>query len=147
MTLQERLLQDMKAAMKAKEKITLAAIRFARSAMKNREIELGKQLEEEDELKVIVSLVKQHKDSIEQYQQGGRDDLVEREQAELAVLEAYLPQQLSEEDIRALVTEAIEAIEATSMKDMGKVMRYIMPKVQGRADGKQINQLVKEQLG
>jgi uncharacterized protein YqeY len=109
MTLQERLLQDMKAAMKAKEKITLAAIRFARSAMKNREIELGKQLEEEDALKVIVSLVKQHKDSIEQYQQGGRDDLVEREQAELAVLEAYLPQQLSEEDIRALVTEAITA--------------------------------------
>lgn len=147
MTLQERLLEDMKTAMKAKDKTTLTAIRFARSAMKNREIELGKPLDEEDALKVIVSLIKQHKDSIEQYQQGGRDDLVEREQAELAILEAYLPQQLSEEDIRALVTEAIAAVQATSVKDMGKVMHYIMPKVQGRADGKQINQLVKEQLG
>lgn len=146
MTLKEQLNQDMKTAMKQKESMRLSTIRLIRAGIKNREIELGKELEDEDVLKVIVSLVKQHKDSIEQFRQGGRQDLVEKEQAELTILEAYLPQQLSEEEIRALVREAIEAVQATSLKDMGKVMKYVMPKTQGRADGKIINQLVKEQL-
>lgn len=147
MTLKEQLMEDMKAAMKAKEQITLATIRFTRAAIKNREIEVGEELDDEGVLKVMASLVKQHKDSIEQYQQGGRDDLVAKEQAELEVLEAYLPQQLSEEEVQALVDEAIQAVEATSMRDMGKVMKHIMPKTQGRADGKMINQLVKARLG
>jgi hypothetical protein len=114
--------------------------------VKNREIELGEELSDEEVIKVISTLVKQHKDSIEQFQKGGRDDLVEKEQAELGFLESYLPQQLSEEGVKALVKEAIEAVSATSMKDMGKVMKYVMPKAQGRADGKVINQLVKEYL-
>ena len=146
MTLQEQLLQDMKTAMKAKEQARVATIRFLRSAIKNREIEIGKQLQDENVLQVIASLVKQHKDSIEQYQKGGRDDLVAKEQASLSILESYLPQQLSEEEIQSLITEAIEAVQATSVKEMGKVMQYIMPRVQGRADGRVINQLVKERL-
>ncbi|MCP4373414.1 MAG: GatB/YqeY domain-containing protein, partial [Deltaproteobacteria bacterium] len=97
-------------------------------------------------LKVISTSVKQHKESIEQFKKGGREDLVAKEQAELEILEFYLPQQLSEEEINALIKEAIEEVGATSMKDMGKIMKYIMPKTQGRADGKMINQLVKKQL-
>jgi len=146
MTLQEQLLQDMKAAMKQKEQIRLTTIRQIRATIKNREIEIGQELDDEEVLKVISTLVKQHKDSIEQFTKGGRDELAEKEQAELAVLESYLPQQMSEEDVVALVKEAIEAVSATSMKDIGKVMKYIMPKTQGRADGKMINQLVKSQL-
>ena len=145
-TLKDQLTQDMKSAMKQKEQVRLSTIRLVRAAMKNREIELGEELNDEEVIKVISTLVKQHKDSIEQFQKGGRDDLVEKEQAELGILESYLPQQLSEEDVKALVKEAIEAVSATSMKDIGKVMKYIMPKVQGRADGKMINQLVKEHL-
>ncbi len=146
MTLQEQLVQDMKTAMKAKEPSRLSTIRFARAAIKNREIELGKPLDDDDVLRVLTSLVKQHKDSIEQYRQGGREDLVEKEQAGLLVLESYLPQQLSEEEIRKIVIDAIAAVQATSIKEMGKVMQYIMPKTQGRADGKLVNQLVKESL-
>ncbi len=144
MTLQEQLIQDMKTAMKAKEQSTLSTIRFARSAIKNREIELGKPLEDDDVLRVLTTLVKQHKDSIEQYRQGGREDLVKKEEAGLRVLEAYLPQQLSAEEVRSMVVEAIAAVQATSVKEMGKVMKYIMPKLQGQADGKLVNQLVKE---
>jgi uncharacterized protein YqeY len=146
MTLQEQLVHDMKTAMKAKDSVALGTIRFVRSAIKNREIELRRPLEEAEVLQVMTTVVKQHKDSIEQYHQGGRDDLVEKEQAELAILQTYLPQQLTEGEIRGLIAEAIEAIQAQSMKDMGKVMRHIMPNVQGRADGRLINQLVKEQL-
>lgn len=147
MTLQEQLMQDMKAAMKQKERIRLTTIRQIRSTIKNREIELGEELNDEEILQVISTLVKQHKDSIEQFTKGGRDELVKKEQAELVVLESYLPRQMSEEDVSALVQEAIETVGATSMKDIGKVMKYIMPKTQGRADGKMINQLVKSQLG
>ncbi len=146
MTLQEQLTQDMKSAMKAKEKVRLTTIRLIRSAIKYKEIELQHELDDDEVLQVITTAVKQHKDSIEQFQKGGRDELVEQEQAELEVLESYLPQQLSEEELTALVKEAIEASNATSMKEIGNVMKYIMPKVQGRADGKIINQLAKNQL-
>lgn len=146
MTLKEQLTQNMKTAMKEKDQIRLGTIRLLRSAIKNREIELGQELGDEEVIKVISTAVKQRKESIEQFQKGGREELVQKEQAELAVLQSYLPQQMSEEEIIALVKEAIEAVSATSMKDMGKVMKYIMPKAQGRADGKVINQLVKNQL-
>ncbi len=146
MTLKEQLTQDMKTAMKAKEQVRLGTIRLLRAAVKNREIELGQELDDDEVLKVILTAVKQRKDSIEQFQKGGRDDLAQKEQAELEILKFYLPQQLSEEEIRALVKEAIEEVGATSMKDMGKVMKYVMPKAQGRADGKVVNRIVKEQL-
>ncbi len=146
MTLKEQLTQDMKSAMKQKDRIRLGTIRLLRSAIKNREIELREELNDEEVIKVISTSVKQHKESIEQFKKGGREELVKKEQAELKILESYLPQQMSEAEINALVQEAIEAVNATSMKDMGKVMKYIMPKTQGRADGKMINQQVKAQL-
>ncbi len=146
MTLQEQLTQDMKTAMKQKEQARLTTIRQIRSTIKYKEIELGRPLEDEDVLQVISTLVKQHKDSIEQFTKGERQELVEKEQAELAVLEAYLPAPLSEDEIKKLVQEAIEAVEAASMRDMGKVMKYVMPKTRGRADGKLVNKLVKELL-
>lgn len=147
MPLHEQLTQDLKTAMKNKDQVKLTTIRQIRATMKNREIEVGHELNEEELLKVIATLVKQHKDSIEQFQQGGRDDLVAKEQAELTILEAYLPQAMSAEEIAMLLTEAIAAVQATSAKDLGKVMKYLMPKTQGRVDGKLLNQLVKQRLG
>ncbi|MCP4396876.1 MAG: GatB/YqeY domain-containing protein [bacterium] len=147
MTLKKRLIQEMKEAMKQKEQIRLGAIRQIRSTIKYKEIEQKEELNDEGVLKVIATLVKQHKDSIEQFTNGGREELAEKEQAELKVLETYLPQQMSEEEVKALVREAVEAVGAASMKDIGKIMKYVMPKAQGRADGKLVNQFVKELLG
>jgi uncharacterized protein YqeY len=146
MTLKEQLTADMKAAMKQKEQVRLATLRLVRTAIKNREVELKEELDDGEVLKVISTAIKQHKDSIEQFEKGGREELVQREQAELEILESYLPKQMSEEELKALIQEAINAVNATSMKDMGTVMKYIMPKAQGRVDGKLINQLVKSQL-
>ena len=147
MNLKDQLTQDMKDAMKKKEQIRLGTIRQIRATMKNKEIELREDLDDEGVLKVISTLVKQHKDSIEQFTHGGRLELAEKEHAELKVLEAYLPQQMSEDEVKALVQEAIAEVGATSMKEMGKVMKVVMPKAQGRADGKLVNQFVKELLG
>ncbi len=94
----------------------------------------------------MATLVKQHKDSIEQFEKGGRTDLVEKEQAELDILETYLPKQLTEAELSALVQETIQEVGATSAKEIGKVMKALMPKIQGRADGKLVNQLVKDLL-
>lgn len=146
MSLKEQLMQDMKEAMKQKEQIRLGTIRQIRSTMKYKEIEQREELDDEGILKVISTLVKQHKDSIEQFTNGGRLELAEKEQAELRVLESYLPQQMSEDEVKALVQEAIEAVGATSMKEIGKIMKYVMPKAQGRADGKLVNQCVKSLL-
>lgn len=146
MSLAEQLTQDMKAAMKNREQVRLATIRQIRAAIKNQEIELGAALDDDAIIQVISTLVKQHKDSIEQFRKGGREELAEQEEAELAVLETYLPQQMSEDELAVLVQKAIDEVGASSMKDIGKVMKCIMPQVQGRADGKVINQLVKATL-
>ncbi len=146
MTLKERLTEDMKSAMKQKEESRLAAIRQIRGAVKNKEIELMRELADEDIFKVIGTLIKQHKESIEMFEKGGRAELLAKEQAEMAVLESYAPQQMSEDEVRALVREAIQAVGATSAKEIGAVMKYIMPKTQGRADGKLIKQFVQEAL-
>ena len=146
MTLKERLNDDMKTAMKQKEESRLAAIRQIRGAVKNKEIELMRELKDEDIFKVIGTLIKQHKESIEMFEKGGRIELMQKEQAEMAVLESYVPQQMSDDEVRALVREAIQAVGATSAKEIGAVMKYVMPKTQGRADGKLINQFVKEAL-
>lgn len=146
MTLKERLNDDMKSAMKQKEESRLAAVRQIRGAVKNKEIELMRELKDEDIFKVIGTLIKQHKESIEMFEKGGRTELMQKEQAELAVLESYLPQQMGEDEVRALVREAIQAVGATSAKEIGAVMKYVMPKTQGRADGKLINQLAREML-
>ncbi|WP_188647273.1 GatB/YqeY domain-containing protein [Marinithermofilum abyssi] len=146
MTLLERLTQDMKTAMKEKDKTKLSVVRMLRSSIKNKEIELGRSLDEDEALQVVSKELKQQKDSLSEFERAGRDDLAEKARGEIAVLEQYLPEQLSEEEIRAIVQETIQETGASSKKDMGKVMGAIMPKVKGRADGKVINRLVQEFL-
>ncbi len=148
MSLKEKLTADMKEAMKAKEegKQRLSVIRLVRGAVRQQEIDGKKELSDEDVLGVISKEVKQRRDSIEDFKKGGRDDLVAEAEAEIAILMEYLPQQLSEDEVRSLVQEAIAASGATSPKDMGKVMKELMPKVKGRADGKLVNGIVKELL-
>lgn len=148
MTLKEKLTADMKDAMKAKEsgKQKLSVIRLVRGAIRQLEIDGKKGLQDEDVLGVISKEVKQRRDSIEDFKKGGRDDLVAAAEAEIAILMEYLPQQLSEDEVRNLVKEAIAASGAASPKDMGKVMKELMPKVKGRADGKLVNGIVKELL-
>ena len=141
MSLKTQLMDDMKAAMKAKEagKQKLAVIRMVRSAIRQTEIDGKKELDDNDVIALISKEVKMRKDSIEEFKKGGREDLVEQTEAEIAVLMPYLPKQLSEEEVRALVQEAIANTNATTIKDMGKVMGQLMPKVKGRADGKMVN--------
>jgi len=145
--LKDQLNQDMRLAMKQRDRVRTSIIRLVKAGIKNKEIELGEELDDNRVIKVILALVKQHKESIEQFQKGGRDDLVRKEQAELEILECYLPEQMSEEEVMSLVREAVVRSGAISMKDVGKVMKYIMPKIQGRADGKMINERVKQSLG
>ena len=149
MSLKTQLMDDMKAAMKAKEagKQKLAVIRMVRSAIRQTEIDVRKNSMITDVIALISKEVKMRKDSIEEFKKGGREDLVEQTEAEIAVLMPYLPKQLSEEEVRALVQEAIANTNATTIKDMGKVMGQLMPKVKGRADGKMVNTIVKELLG
>ena len=141
---------DMKTAMKAKEegKQRLAVIRMVRSAIRQQEIDgNGKQaLDDEGVIAIISKEVKMRKDSLEEFKKGDRQDLVAQTEAEIAVLMPYLPQQLSEEEIRTFVKEAVEKSGASSQKDMGKVMGLLMPKVKGRADGKLVNSIVREML-
>ena len=148
MSLKDKLTADMKDAMKAREagKLRLSVIRLVRGAIRQQEIDGQKELSDEDVLGVISKEVKQRRDSIEDFKKGGRDDLVAEAEAEIAVLMEYLPQQLSEDEVRNLVKEAIAASGAASPKDMGKVMKELMPKVKGRADGKLVNGIVKELL-
>ena len=146
MSLKEQLANDMKEAMKAKEKERLAVIRMVRGAIKQQEIDNKVELDDEAVIAVISKEVKMRKDSIADFEKGGRYDLVAQNEAEIAFLMPYLPQQLSEDEVRALVKEAVETTGASSPKDMGKVMGALMPKVKGRADGKLVNTLVKEAL-
>lgn len=148
MSLKDKLTADMKDAMKAREagKLRLSVIRLVRGAIRQQEIDGQKELSDEDVLGVISKEVKQRRDSIEDFKKGGRDDLVAEAEAEIAVLMQYLPQQLSEDEVRNLVKDAIAASGAASPKDMGKVMKELMPKVKGRADGKLVNGIVRELL-
>ncbi|SHK27047.1 hypothetical protein SAMN05216582_101137 [Selenomonas ruminantium] len=146
MSLKEQLTADMKEAMKNKEKERLAVIRMVRGAIRQQEIDGQKELGEEDVIAVISKEVKMRRDSIEEFQKGGREDLVAKTQAEIDVLMPYLPAQLSEDEVRELVKAAVEQTGAASPKDMGKVMGVLMPKVKGRADGKMVNNIVKSFL-
>ena len=146
MSLKEQLTADMKEAMKNKEKERLAVIRMVRGAIRQQEIDGQKELGEEDVIAVISKEVKMRRDSIEEFQKGGREDLVEKTQAEIDVLLPYRPAQLSEDEVRELVKAAVEQTGAATPKDMGKVMGVLMPKVKGRADGKMVNTIVKSFL-
>jgi hypothetical protein len=146
MNLEERLVEEMKQAMKSNDKLRLSTIRMIRSGLKNKEIELRKKLEDEDVVKVIQAMVRKGEESVEQFQAGGRVDLVEKEKKELDILKSFLPQPLSQEEILKIIDQSIQETQATSLKDIGKVMKSVMPKIGGKADGKLINQLVKERL-
>lgn len=147
MSLKEQILDDLKTAMKNKEADKLSAIRFLQSAIKNREIELRPNtITDQDILAVIKKSVKQRHDSIEQYEQAGRADLADKEKFELSVLEAYLPPQMSPEQVEALVGEVIAALGASSMKDMGTVMKEVQARAAGSADGKILSEIVKSKL-
>ncbi|MFO7811426.1 MAG: GatB/YqeY domain-containing protein [Pelovirga sp.] len=146
MSLKEQLNQDMKAAMKGKETDRLSTIRQLRSAIKNKEIELRQEIDDNTILAVISTLVKQRRESAELYRSNDRPELADKEEAELVVLQQYLPAQLSEDELRALVAEVITATGATSLKDIGKVMPVVMAKTKGSAEGRLVNQVVRELL-
>lgn len=144
--LRDRLNDEMKQAMKARDEIRLSVIRLIRSSVKNREIESRHELNDGEITEVVSTLVKQRRESIRMFSEAGRTDLVEKEEKELAVLLTFLPQQLSREEVEALVVQAIADSGAQGPKDMGKVMKVIMPHVTGRADGSLVSAVVKEKL-
>ncbi|MGE5578117.1 MAG: GatB/YqeY domain-containing protein [Syntrophothermus sp.] len=146
MSLQEKLQEDLKAAMKSKDSRRLSVIRLAKAAVKNAEIAKKRELNDDEVLEVLSREVKQRRDAIPEFQKGNRPDLVESLEAEIAILMEYLPQQMSEEEIRQVAREVVAAVGAKDAKDMGKVMGALMPKVKGKADGRLVNQVVKELL-
>jgi hypothetical protein len=146
MTLRDRVHEDVKAAMKAREAERLGTLRLLTAAMKQREVDERITLDDAGVIGVIEKMLKQRRDSVAQYEQAGRQDLADAEKREMAVLQAYLPQQLSEAEISAVVAEAVAASGAAAPADMGKVMAIVKPKVAGRADMGRVSALVKARL-
>ena len=148
MSLAETVNTDLAAAMKAREQIRLSALRMLKAAIMNKGVEKGRDLDDGEVLQVVASLVKQRRDSIEQFGKAGRTDLVDKETAEIAVLERYLPPAASSEEIEAAVAAAIAETGASTAKDIGKVMKAVMPKLAGKsADGRSVNEAVRRALG
>ena len=147
MSLKERIVKDMTAAMKSKEAARLSTLRMVKAAVQNREIEKGGPLTDEETVKLLQSLVKQRRDSVEQYEKAGRAELAEKERAEIAVIEEYLPRAATREEIEQAVSEAVAETGATSMKEMGAVMKAAMARLAGRnADGRTVNEVVRSKL-
>ncbi len=147
MGLRETIDADTKLALKSGAKEKVSTLRMLNAALKNKQIDRRRALTEEEVVETIRSLIKQRRDSIEQFAKGGRQDLVDKETSEISVLEVYLPQQLSREELDLMVREVITQTGAQGAKDMGKVMKLVIPLVGGRADGKLISELVKNALG
>lgn len=149
MSIKDRLTEDMKQAMREREtgKFRLSVIRMAIASIKNVEINERRELSDNDLVSIISKEVKMRRDSFEEFQKAGRFDLSEQAQKEIAILMAYLPEQLSEAEIKAIVLQAVTKTGATSIKEIGKVMAEIMPKTKGRADGNTVNKIVREILG
>ena len=150
MSLKDRIGEEIKSAMKAKDKIRLETVRGIKKAILEKEVALRPKgqdsLTEEQEIELLVQQAKQRRDSIEQYQNAGRDDLAEKESQELAIIETYLPKQLDDSEIETILDEIIAAVGATSAKDLGKVMGAAMKQLKGKADGKKIQAMVKSKL-
>ena len=146
MSLLNELNQDMKQAMKDKNKQKLSVIRMLKASLQNEAIKQGRELNEEEELTVLVREMKQRKDSLQEFEKAGREDLVAGLQDEIAVLTPYLPKQLNEEELSEIVAQTISETGAASKADMGKVMGALMPKVKGKADGGLVNRIVQQQL-
>lgn len=146
MSIMERLARDMVQAMKARDSERLGVIRYLRSEAKNREIDLGRELKDEDAIEVLSRVARKHREAIDQFSEGGRPELVEREKRQLAVVETYLPESLSEQELAEIVDAAIEETGAEDPRGFGLVMKSIMPRVKGRADGKVVKDLVQQRL-
>jgi hypothetical protein len=147
MGLRETIETDTKEALKSGAKDKVSTLRMLSAALKNKQIDRRRPLTEEEVVETVRTLIKQRRDSVEQFAKGGRQDLVDKEAAEIVVLEAYLPAQLSQEELLAMVREAVAQTGAQGTKDMGKVMKALVPMVGGRADGKLVSELVKHALG
>jgi len=145
-TFKTKIDQDMSVAAKARDKMTLSALRLIKTALHNREIDLKREVNDTEFLQILSGMVKQRKDSIEQFAKGGRTDLVEKEEAELKIIQAFMPQQLSEEEMLHEIRKAIDETGAVSVRDMGKVMKVLMPKLTGTVDGKILGEKVKAAL-
>ena len=147
MTLQEKIQAQMTEAMRNKDQLRLGVLRMMKAAIKNKEIEKMKPLDDGEAMAVLNTLVKQRKDSIDQFRKGGREELAQKEESEIKIIEEYLPAAASEDDIRKAIEEAIQETGASSIKDMGKVMKATLGRLAGKsADGSRVSQLVKEKL-
>ncbi|AUM64364.1 aspartyl-tRNA amidotransferase [Brevibacillus sp. SKDU10] len=146
MSVMEQLNHDMKQAMKDKSVLKLSVIRMVKATIKNEEIKLGRDLSDDEVLTILTRELKQRRDSLHEFEKAGREDLATKTRDELDIILAYMPAQLSEDEIRQIVREAVVAVGATSKKEMGKVMGAIMPKVKGKADGNLVQQIVSEEL-
>lgn len=144
--LKEQITEDMKKALKERDKIKLSTTRLLLSELKNAEIAKGRELEEEEVFEVVNREIRRRNEAKEQYEKGGRPDLFEKENKEAEILKGYLPPQLSEEEIANIVAEAITETGASTLRDMGRVMGLVMPKVKGRAEGAKISEIVKARL-
>lgn len=148
MTFIERISQDIANAMRARDAMRLGALRMAKAALMNQEVQKGRPLEEAEAQQVMTSLIKQRRDSIEQFRKGGRDDLADKEAAEIITLEAYLPAPLDNAGLERIVDEVVTELGASGAKDLGRVMKGLMPRLAGQAvDGKMVTELVKRRLG
>ncbi len=145
-SLKRRINQDAKEALKSKDTLTLNVLRMLKSEIRYKEIERGSELSDDDVISVLSTAIKKRKDSIQQFEKGGRDDLVSKEKQELTVVTKYMPERVSEEELSQIISQAISEEGATGSSDLGKVMKLVMPKVRGRADGKKVNQMVSSQL-
>ena len=146
MSLKQKLQEDLKTSMKNKDTVRKSVVTLIRSSIKQIEVDKRIELSDDDIIDIISKQLKQRNDSLEQFLNAGSEDLVEETRSEIEILKEYLPQQLSEEELNEIVKQTISEVGATSMKDMGKIMSVIRPKTKGRADGKLINKLVKENL-
>ena len=146
MSLLQKIDDDLKTAMKASDTVKVSVLRMAKAALKNKEIDKRDALSEDDIRSVLTSLSKRSKESIEQFAKGGREDLANKERQELSVLQTYLPQELTQEELDRIIDEAIRESSPESLKDIGNVMRLVMPRVRGAADGKVVNQRVRALL-
>lgn len=146
MNLSERLNEDMKQAMKSQDKFKLSTIRMIRATIKNLEIDLKRTLNDNEVLDILSREIKQRKDALQEFEKAGREDLASNVKAEAEIIAGYLPEQLTEEEIKVIVQQTIQETGASSKADIGKVMSALMPKVKGRADGKLVNQAVQQQL-
>lgn len=148
MPLQERLINEMKEAMRSGDKDKVSVIRMVRSSLKNKEIEKGKGklLSEEEVIQVIVSSVRQRRDSIDEFKKGGRQDLADKEEAEIRILQTFLPGQITNEELVKTIKETIDEVNAVGIRDMGKVMKILVPKIVGKADPASVSNIVKEIL-